>query len=324
MSENIPAISPTQDLALLTEQQVALIKNTIAKGATDDELHMFLEIARATDLNPFARPPEIYFFKIQGKAVMPVAIDGLRRKAAESGDYAGQAGPFWCGEDGEWVDLWISADPPFAAKVGIYRYTPTGEVNPEPTWGIVKWSEFAKDTTKPSGKFWRDRGAHMLAKCAEAHALRKACPRLVEKMQAAGARFIDDEFLIAKAEQRGRQQALPHHVLAADLHEDLYGQSDIGQPEADQPAPGPLDGEGESGDPKPAKWTEDDVAKLKQTIEERNLSSKEWRGLLGLPEEAIVGDLVALGSVDHVIALLTKALDLATIPGMNSSQPILF
>lgn len=329
MSENVPAISPTQDLALLTEQQLALIKNTIARGATDDELALFLQVAQATDLSPFTRPPEIYFVKYTMRngstsVSMPVGIDGLRRKAAESGDYAGQAGPFWCAADAVWKDLWISDDPPFAAKVGVYRYGPDGKVNPKPTWGVVKWSEFAKDITKPAGMFWKKMGAHMLAKCAEAQAFRKGCPRLMEKMQAAGAQVIDAAYLIYKAEQIQRQQALPHRVPPTDLHEDLYGQSAAGQSEADQTAPGVLDGEGQSEEQKPAKWSEDDVAKLKRAIEERDLSSKEWRKLLGLPEETIVGDLVALGSVDHVIALLMKALDVATTGEVDTKQAVLF
>jgi len=301
MSDNVPAISPTQDLALLTEGQLALIKKTIAKGATDDELRLFLEVARATDLNPFAK--EIYFVKYTmrngtANVAMPVGIDGLRRKAAESGDYAGQAGPFWCGEDGEWRDVWLGPGPPVACKVGVYRYMPNGLVNPTPTWAVVKWSEFAKDVTKPFGKFWKDMSSHMMAITAERHALRKAAPRLVEKIQAAGAQVINADYLIAKADQAQRETALPRLAPPADLDATLY------QDEQESEGAGESEGDGKEG---PVEWTNADLAKLKVAVEKRELSSKEWRGLLGLAEDAELSDVVALGSVTQVIQLLTAA-----------------
>lgn len=282
MSENVPATIKAAELVSrgfgqLTEQQVALIKDTIAKGATDNELHMFLEVAHTTDLNPFARPPEIYFFKIGGKVVMPVGIDGLRRKAAESGDYMGQVGPFWCGDDGVWKDVWL--DPkatPAACKVGVYR-----RGNPEPTWAVVKWSEFAKDTT-----FWRKLGVHMIAKCAEAHALRKAAPRVAERLQAAGAQIINGEYVIAQAEHLERQRALPQSTPPGDLEQELFGT----EPEIE-----------------PVPWTAADLARLKTAVTDRELSSKQWRRLLGLSDAAELKDVRALGTVGQVIALLQAA-----------------
>lgn len=283
MSENVPATTQVAELVSrefgqLTEQQVALIKDTIAKGATDNELHMFLEVAHTTDLNPFARPPEIYFFKIGGKVVMPVGIDGLRRKAAESGDYMGQVGPFWCGEDGEWKDVWLGKDPPAACKVGVFR-----RGNPEPTWAVVKWSEFAKDTT-----FWRKLGVHMIAKCAEAHALRKAAPRVAERLRAAGAAILNADYLIAQAEYLGRQKALPQTSVPGDLEQELFGT-------------------GSEPPVEPVPWTNDDWLRLKKAVEARGLNSAEWRALLGLPESAEGKEVKTLGTVAEVIALLEIA-----------------
>ncbi len=141
-----------------------LIRGVMPKNSTEAEFRLFMNQIERTQLDPLAR--QIYALPRKGGVSIQVSIDGFRLIAERTGKYEGQAGPFWCGEDGVWKDVWVHKKPPAAAKVGVWKAGAR-----EPTWGVARYEAYASGTD-----IWRTMPDVMVAKCAEALALRKAFP----------------------------------------------------------------------------------------------------------------------------------------------------
>lgn len=185
-----------------------LIRDQIAKGASDMEFKLFIEQCRFTGLNPLMG--QIHCVpRYDGKLRRDVfkaqtGIDGFRLIAKRSHEYAGQDEPEWCGADGQWTDVWpTKTTPPVAARVRVYHHD-----YQRPIVGIVMWDEFVPTYTKNVDgvmtklimPMWKEKPAHMLAKCAEAQALRKAFPNELSGL------YTDDEMARADAIARRAQR----------------------------------------------------------------------------------------------------------------------
>ena len=83
------------------QEQVATIKETVAKGATDTELYMFLSLAKKYELDPFAK--EIWFIKDNsGRVMIQAGRDGFLKTAQRDEKFKGIASfPVYSNDDFE-------------------------------------------------------------------------------------------------------------------------------------------------------------------------------------------------------------------------------
>jgi phage recombination protein Bet len=192
----------------LSGQQLFLIRRTIANDCNDAEFDLFMAAARAAGLDPFRKQisPLVFNKGKPDKRRMSIitTIDGLRVIAARSGRYRpDEEEPgftFDPEEKGPTNPLGL-----VKAKVRVF-------IDDKPVTGVAYWSEFAPISEqwgegedgrrRPTGKMVLDPGGNwgrmprvMLAKCAEAQALRKAFPEdtsgLYEAAELDQARVLD-------------------------------------------------------------------------------------------------------------------------------------
>ena len=151
------------------DDQVKLIKSTIAKNATDDELQLFLYQAQKTGLDPLAR--QIHFVKRGQQMTIQTAIDGFRAIAARTGQHAGTSDGIFDGVAKDKDSYGNEFERPEKASV-IVKKIVQGLVTEFSA--TARWGEYFPGSKQ--GFMWTKMPYTMLEKCAEAKALRKAFP----------------------------------------------------------------------------------------------------------------------------------------------------
>jgi phage recombination protein Bet len=164
------ALAERAELGLtVTPDQLELVKRTVAADATPDELKLYLYDCARQGVHPLDKL--VHFTKRQGKYTPITSIDFMRIRAAETGEYAGSDDAvFISGGDGPAPAVVASA------TVTVWRMVQGTRC---PFTATARWSEYKPDAGA-SGRgdvMWRKMPHTMLAKCAEALALRKGFPR---------------------------------------------------------------------------------------------------------------------------------------------------
>lgn len=179
--------------------ELDLVRRTVAKDCDPDEFNQFIMTASRLRLDPLRR--QIYAFVFskdrpdKRNMVIVVGIDGFRTVAARSGDYRPDERSARFDLDQSIIDPLRNPTGLVSAEVTVYRHS-HGEWFP--VTAIAFWDEFApiieggewaesssgknyfkRDGTyrlDPKKEAWHRMPRVMLAKCAEAQALRRGWP----------------------------------------------------------------------------------------------------------------------------------------------------
>ena len=153
MSKALTASPPRADL---TPAQIKLIKDTVAKNASDDELKLFLYRCQEMGLDPL-KPGQIFFIKYgNGPGTIVIGRDGFRSRAIQTGKHVGTKTGLLYDESGKLSGAWAE----------VFR---------------SDWLQPARDEVLleeyNTGKAqWQKMPATMIKKVAEVSALRMAFP----------------------------------------------------------------------------------------------------------------------------------------------------
>jgi phage recombination protein Bet len=139
-----------------TPEQLELIKSTVAKGATNDELKLFLYRAINLGLDPM-KPGLIYFIKYgNSPGTVVVGLDGFRSIAAKSGLHSGTERGVTRDDNGKLISAWCK----------VYRKD----------WNHPAFEEVPLSEYNTGKALWQKMPETMLKKVAECAALRMAFP----------------------------------------------------------------------------------------------------------------------------------------------------
>lgn len=152
-----------------SRDQVELLKRTVCKAATDDELKLFMHVAERSGLDPFAR--QIHAVRRWNSdinayvMVTQTGIDGYRLIAERTGKYAPGKEPTY---DHDADGKLVSATAYVMKQVGDRWFEVAATAH---------YDEYvAKKKDGTPNIMWASKPRIMLGKCAEALALRRAFP----------------------------------------------------------------------------------------------------------------------------------------------------
>lgn len=163
-------IETNNQVNIFNQSQVDLIKNTVAKGATGDELQMFLYLAQQYQLDPFKK--EIWFLKYNGQTNIMTSRDGYLKYAQLNDDFEGLMS--FVVKEGDVFEIDASeykVTHKFGAKRGhiLGAWARCDRKGKKPFIAYVEFSEYNKSTN-----IWKSYPSAMIQKVAEVFVLKRA------------------------------------------------------------------------------------------------------------------------------------------------------
>lgn len=183
-------LSMVSDMTGYTLPDIALVARTVAVGAPLQELAVFLHACRQLQLDPLLRQAFWIRRKQSDNSVrgtLQVGIDGFRAVAERSGAYAG-AEPIEYRGQLEWTYKGKVAIVPEVARATVWKVVAGHK---SAFVGEAAWVEFVPNNEREQFQ-WARMPRHMLGKCAEAQALRRAFPAQLGSLEM-GEAFNPDE-----------------------------------------------------------------------------------------------------------------------------------
>lgn len=202
--EEPPLLTIEEGQRWWTRRQLAGLKALGIKNATDDDLLLFFHYCARTGLDPFSK--QIYLIERRTwnkdaraweyRQVIQVGIDGFRvlaqRAAIREGVFMDYLPTVWTGPDKSKHEVWLETGVPAAATVTVRKHLPDGRILDYP--GVAKFESYAArgkvTEAEPLGPLlgqWAVMDDHMIEKCAEAFALRRAFPNDL------GGMYVEEE-----------------------------------------------------------------------------------------------------------------------------------
>lgn len=154
-----------------SDEEIAVIKNTVAKETTNTELAYFLSVCKSQELNPFNK--EVWCYKQKGQLIIFTGRDGMLSKGQKHSRWNGMRSAVVRANDEFSIDIANAQithkadwkEP--SAIVGAYAIVFLKDGEPTISWVLMK--EYDKGWNA-----WKTNPSDMILKTAEAKALKKA------------------------------------------------------------------------------------------------------------------------------------------------------
>lgn len=220
------ALALRDDQTYWDDKQIAVLQaGGIDGDVTEPELMAFLHECQRRKLDPFSR--QIYLIgrhdRRKGRKVYrsQTSIDGFRLIARRAADRSGidysYEDTIWFDDKGQRHEVWLSRGVPAAAKVIVVR-------NGSRFDAVARYGAYVQTDRdgEPQG-LWRSMPDVLIAKCAEALALRKAFPEDL------GGLYTEEE--MAQADNPQRVTATAEVIRDEPARQNGHDQNGGSQPE---------------------------------------------------------------------------------------------